>query len=175
MTAKSTLMSEIMDDIRRVFKAVNDQSKRAEHETGITGPQLWTVKVIAESSPTNLKDLAGRMFVHPATVVGIIDRLEAKGLVTRIRSKGDRRNVDIDLTDAGRKLVAGSREVAQGLLVKGLRGLSTKELRDIADCLGKLVKILHAQKLPPQLMLSPEVNLPRTRRKKIQTKYSFYQ
>ncbi len=126
MTAKSTLMSEIMDDIRRVFKAVNDQSKRAEHETGVTGPQLWTIKVIAESSPINLKDLASRMFVHPATVVGIIDRLEAKGLVTRTRSKGDRRNVEIDLTDSGRKLVAGSPEVAQGLLVKGLKSLSAK-------------------------------------------------
>ena len=166
MTAKSTLMSQIMDDIRRVFKAVNDQSKRAEHETGITGPQLWTIKVIAESSPINVKDLASRMFVHPATVVGIIDRLEAKGLVTRTRSKGDRRNVDIDLTGSGRELVAGSPEVAQGLLVKGLKSLSASELENLADCLRKLVKILHAQRLPPQLMVSPEVNLPRTRRKK---------
>jgi len=166
MTAKSTLMSDIMDDIRRVFKAVNDQSKRAEHETGITGPQLWTIKVIAESSPINVKDLASRMFVHPATVVGIIDRLEAKGLVTRTRSKGDRRNVDIDLTGSGRELVAGSPEVAQGLLVKGLKSLSASELENLADCLRKLVKILHAQRLPPQLMVSPEVNLPRTRRKK---------
>jgi DNA-binding MarR family transcriptional regulator len=166
MTAKSTLMSEIMDDIRRVFKAVNEHSKRAEHETGITGPQLWTIKVIAQSSPINLKDLASRMFVHPATVVGIIDRLEAKGLATRTRSKGDRRNVDIDLTDSGRELVAGSPEVAQGLLVKGLKSLSASELENLADCLRKLVKILHAQKLPPQLMLSPEVNLPRRRRKK---------
>jgi DNA-binding MarR family transcriptional regulator len=166
MTAKSTLMSKIMDDIRRVFKAVNDQSKKAEHETGITGPQLWTIKVIAASSPINLKDLASRMFVHPATVVGIIDRLEAKALVTRTRSKGDRRNVDIDLTDAGRRLVARSPEVAQGLLVKGLKSLSASELENLADCLGKLVGILHAQKLPPQLMLSPEVNLPRRKRKK---------
>ena len=166
MTAKSTLMSDIMDDIRRVFKAVNDQSKRAEHETGITGPQLWTIKVITESSPTNLKDLASRMFVHPATVVGIIDRLEAKGLVTRTRSKGDRRNVAIDLTDSGRRLVAGSPEVAQGLLLKGLKNLSASELENLADCLRKLVKILHAQKLPPQLMVSPDVNLPRRRRNK---------
>jgi len=166
VTAKSILMSKIMDDIRRVFRAVKDQSKRAEYETGITGPQLWTIKVIAACSPINLKDLASRMFVHPATVVGIIDRLEVKGLVTRTRSKSDRRNVDIDLTDSGRALVAGSPEVAQGLLVKGLKSLSASELENLADCLRKLVKILHAQRLPPQLMVSPEVNLPRTRRKK---------
>jgi len=109
VTAKSTLMSKIMDDIRRVFRAVKDQSKRVEHETGITGSQLRTIKVIAESSPINLKDLASRVFVHSATVVGIIDRLETKGLVTRTRSRGGRRNNDdIDLTDSVRELVAGS-------------------------------------------------------------------
>ena len=65
ITAKTTLTSKIMDDIRRVFKAVNDHSKKAECETGLASPQLWTIKVIAESSLTNLKDLASRIFVHP--------------------------------------------------------------------------------------------------------------
>ncbi len=166
MPNKSTLMSEIIDNIRRVFKAVNDQSKRAEHETGITGPQLWTIKTIAENSPINIKDLANRIFLHPATVVGIIDRLESKGLVKRTRSKGDRRNVEIDLTTSGQELVAKSPEVAQGLLVNGLKILSVKELENLASCLEKLVNILHAQELPPQLMLSPEINLPDDKRNK---------
>jgi len=50
--------------------------------------------------------------------------------------------------------------------VKRLKSLSVKELTNMAGCPGKLVKILHALKLPPQLMLSPEVNLPIERRKK---------
>jgi DNA-binding MarR family transcriptional regulator len=160
MATKATLMPEIIDNIRRVFKAVNDHSKKAEHETGITGPQLWTIKTISENSPINVKDLAARIFLHPATVVGIIDRLESKGLVRRMRSKDDRRNVEIELTESGRRLVAGSPEVAQGLLVRGLKSLSVNELENLADGLEKLVKILHAQELPPQLMLSPEINLP---------------
>ena len=160
MKLKSELVSEIIDNIRRVSKAVNDQSKKAEHETGLTGPQLWTIKAIAENSPINVKDLASRIFLHPATVVGIIDRLESKGLVTRSRSQGDRRNVEIDLTDSGKNLVAKSPEVAQGLLVKGLKNLSSKELEAMDNCLGELVNILNAQKIPPQLMMSPEINLP---------------
>lgn len=160
MANKSTLMSGIIDNIRRVFKAVNDQSKKAEHETGITGPQLWAIKTIAENSPINVKDLAARIFLHPATVVGIIDRLESKGLVKRKRSKEDRRNVEIDLTNSGKELVAKSPEVAQGLLVNGLKSLTLNELEGLAESLEKLVNILHAQELPPQLMLSPEINLP---------------
>lgn len=161
MATKTALVSEIIDDIRRVFKAVNDQSKRAERETGITGPQLWTIKTIAENSPINIKDLAHKIFLHPATVVGIIDRLESKGLVKRTRSQGDRRNVEIKLTDAGRELVSRSPEVAQGLLVNGLKVLSVSQLEQMAGSLKELVKILHAQELPPQLMLSPEINLPK--------------
>ena len=48
MTKKSVVISEIMNDIRRVFQAVNDHSKKAERETGITGPQLWTIKIIGD-------------------------------------------------------------------------------------------------------------------------------
>jgi len=50
--------------------------------------------------------------------------------------------------------------VAQGLLVKGLETLSPEELQRIADGLDQLVKIHGIQESPPQLLLSPEVNLP---------------
>jgi len=48
MVRKASFVSEIIDNIRRVFQVVNEQSKKAKRETGITGPQLWAIKVIAE-------------------------------------------------------------------------------------------------------------------------------
>lgn len=161
MTAKSTTVAEIIDNIRRVFQAVNEYSKKAERETGLTGPQLWAIKIVAEAAPIRVSDLARRMYLHPATVVGILDRLEGRALVARSRSKKDRRVVEIELTEQGKGLVAQAPEVAQGLLVKGLETLQDKELLRISDGLEQLVKILGAQEIPPQLLLSPEVNLPR--------------
>ncbi len=161
MKATSTLVAGIIDNLRRVFQVVNEQSKKAEHETGLTGPQLWAIKIIAESAPIKVSDLARRMYLHPATVVGILDRLEARGFVARARSKKDRRVVEIALTEQGSEKVGQSPEVAQGLLVKGLEALSDKKLVDISGGLEELVKMLGAQKIPPQLILSPEVNLPR--------------
>ena len=165
MKATPTLVAGIIDNLRRVFQVVNEQSKRAEHETGLTGPQLWAIKIIAESAPIKVSDLARRMYLHPATVVGIIDRLETRGFVERTRSTKDRRVVEITLTDQGKEVVAQSPEVAQGLLVKGLEVLPDKKLAHIFDGLEQLVKILGAQEIPPQLILSQEVNLPRTRKK----------
>jgi DNA-binding MarR family transcriptional regulator len=104
------------------------------------------------------------MYLHPATVVGILDRLESRGLVKRIRSKDDRRVVKVQLTDDGKKVVTKAPQVAQGLLVAGLEPLPLKRLKEIASTLEELVHILGAQELPAQLMLSTEVNLPKRKR-----------
>jgi len=162
ITDKSKIVADIIDNLRRVFQVVNEQSKKVERETGLTGPQLWAIKVIAEAGPIKVKELAHRMYLHPATVVGILDRLELRGLVSRTRSQEDRRVVEIELTGQGKDLVAKAPEVAQGLLVRGLETLPREKLCRIGDGLEQLVKILGAQEIPPKLILSSEVNLPRT-------------
>ena len=160
MTEKSGQVATIIDNIRRVFQVVNEHSKRAERETGLTGPQLWAIKTISQQAPIMVSDLARHMYLHPATVVGILDRLEARGLVLRVRSTEDRRVVRVELTEQGEALVQRSPEVAQGLLVEGLESLPMKRLSSIAGALDQLVGILGAQDIPPQLILSPEVNAP---------------
>jgi MarR family transcriptional regulator, organic hydroperoxide resistance regulator len=159
MGKKSIIVAEIIDDIRRVFQVVNEQSKKAKRETGLTGPQLWAIKMVGELSPIRVSDLAARMYLHPATVVGILNRLELRGLIKRIRTNEDRRVVKIVLTDTGNAIVVKAPQVAQGLLVAGLEVLPLKKLEDISDALEELVLILGAQELPPRLILSQEINL----------------
>jgi DNA-binding MarR family transcriptional regulator len=50
--------------------------------------------------------LAALMLVEPATMSGLIDTLEAKGLVKRLEQTGDKRRKYVQLTPAGRELVA---------------------------------------------------------------------
>jgi DNA-binding MarR family transcriptional regulator len=160
LSKRSDTVAEIIDNLRRVFQVVNEQSKKAEHATGLTGPQLWAIKTIAQEAPIMVSQIARRMYLHPATVVGILDRLEKQGLVVRIRSTEDRRVVRVELTGQGRALVKKSPEVAQGLLVAGLEKLNTKKLINIAEGLDQMAGILGAQNIPPRLILSPEVNRP---------------
>jgi MarR family transcriptional regulator, organic hydroperoxide resistance regulator len=153
-------IGRVLDDLRRVFQVVHGYSKRAERVGGLTGPQLWAVKVLAESSPVRVSDLARRMYLHPSTVVGILDRLESGGLVQRTRSTEDRRVVTVSLTGKGNELVAKTPEVAQGLLLTGLRALPNRELHAVETGLALLVEVLGAQELPPRLLFSDEVNAP---------------
>lgn len=149
-----------MDNIRRVFKAINDYSKLAKRETGLTSPQLWALKVLFEHAPLRVNELAQRMYLHPSTVVGIVDRLEHHGLVKRQRETRDRRAVKVSLTPSAKVLVSKVPAVAQGLLLAGLDKLSDRQVGLLARGLELQVKLLGAQEIPPQLILSPHVNLP---------------
>jgi hypothetical protein len=64
------------------------------------------------------------------------------------------------LTQQGNALLVNAPEVAQGLLVRGLEALTEEKLNMLDEGLCELTKILGAQELPPQLILSSEVNAP---------------
>lgn len=166
MKKKAEAISDIFDNLRRVYQVINEQSKKAKRQAGITGPQLWAIKIIAEASTIRVSHLADKMYLHPATVVGILNRLEDKKLISRVRTSDDRRIVNVKLTKQGKHLVAKTPEVAQGVLAFGLEVLPLKKLQLIASGLDELVNILGAQELPPHLILSPEVNLPTIKEKK---------
>lgn len=154
------IVAETIDDLRRIFQAISDFSRQAERLTGLTGSQLWAVKIIAEHKTIRVSELSKRMYLHPATVVGILDRLESQGLVQRIRSKTDRRVVDLELTPAGESVVQTSPDVAQGLLVKGMEEMSDENLLRIHEGMSEFVKILGVEGMPPRLILSNAVNIP---------------
>jgi len=157
MQNKNDLISNIMDNIRRVFQIVNEQSQRIKQETGLTGPQLWAIRVIHEHGPINISDIARRVYLHPTTVLGIVDRLEARGLVSRNRSKDDRRVIWVELTQDGKDLVQSAPEVVQGLLGARLAGVAFNDLAEIDEGIGHLVKIFGVQEIPPKPMLSLEM------------------
>lgn len=143
-------VTEIFDNLRRVFQAINGYSKAAERSTGLTGPQLWALKLLAGNAPLRVSDLARRMYLSPPTIVGIIDRLEGKALVTRTPSREDRRVVEINLAAQGKELVAQAPEVAQDMLMKGLYELSEEQFTCVEEGMKLMAKVLNADQLIPQ-------------------------
>jgi len=147
---KADEIQAVIDNLRRVFQAINEYSRNAEKTTGLTGPQLWAIKLLVNEASLRVSEVARRMFLHPATVVGILDRLETKELVTRIRSKEDRRVVDVKLTPLGKEVVANSPEVAQVMLLKGLDALTDEQFSCVAAAMEQVVRILGAENITPR-------------------------
>ena len=80
----------ILKSIRRIIRAVDLHSRKLSSQHKITTPQLVCLLAIVEKEPTRLSDIAKSISLSPATVIGILDRLEAKGFVRRERSTTDR-------------------------------------------------------------------------------------
>jgi DNA-binding MarR family transcriptional regulator len=138
-------ISEIMQSLRRIFKAIQDYSHKVFEEFGITGPQLWALKTISQNESLSLSDLGKRMYLHPSTITGVIDRLEKKRYVARIRDQVDRRVIYVQLTAEGKRLAKRAPNPAQGKMIYGLKNLKRRELNLIYDSVQKLVKIMEAQ------------------------------
>jgi DNA-binding MarR family transcriptional regulator len=75
---------------------------------GIDGRELAVLTLLAAGVPLSQQEAADRLRVDRTTMVSLIDALEAKGLVERRRSPGDRRKNIIDVTEAGQQCLRGA-------------------------------------------------------------------
>lgn len=71
---------------------------------GITYPQYLALLVLWEQDDLSVSELGERLFLDSGTLTPLLKRLEASGLVSRLRAVDDERRVHITLTPAGRAL-----------------------------------------------------------------------
>jgi DNA-binding MarR family transcriptional regulator len=96
----------LLKAIRRLARAVDIQSRRIDRELGLTLPQYIVLSAVSDLGNGTSREIAAASDASPATVVGILDKLEAKGLVERARSTTDRRSVHTRLTETGAATLA---------------------------------------------------------------------
>lgn len=99
--------SELTDAVltaSRVLVAVAARSL-AEHETEVSLQQYRALVVLGSRGPLRPVDLAEALGVEPSTSTRLCDRLVDKRLISRRRQAGDRREVRLDLSDRGRRLL----------------------------------------------------------------------
>jgi DNA-binding MarR family transcriptional regulator len=138
---------ELKSDVDQVLEAIiylYTESRRITKELAkradLTGPQLTVVKLLEQVGDLSLSELSDKIRAQNSTVTGIIDRMEREGLVTRERSKEDRRVVHIRLTPKGQTL-AGEIPVEPMEIFKGaLESLSGQEMRDLMRIMTKVAK-----------------------------------
>jgi DNA-binding MarR family transcriptional regulator len=117
--------------LRRFVQADELYSKKLQKDYDISQGQLSCLLALYRYGPGSLSRLAERILVKPGTITGIIDRLEAKGLVARKRNFTDRRVITIELTDKGRAFAEKAPAPVQSSIIQGLSELSEEKLEAI--------------------------------------------
>lgn len=93
----------------------------------LTSVQFATLDAIAQQSGIDQASLATTISFDRATIGGVIDRLEHKGLLQRVVSSRDRRARQLHLTLEGDQLLAASRPMVEALQAEILAPLSRAE------------------------------------------------
>ncbi len=163
----------ILRGLRQIIRAIDIHSRKLAATHQITGPQLCCLMTIAENGPTTATAVAQDVYLSASTVVGILDRLQEKGLVQRQRDSKDRRLVHVTVTEKGREMVANAPSPLQDKLAEALKDLPESEQTTIAHALERIVDLMEARILPAAPLLETgtieqiaEGEVPDTREKK---------
>ena len=145
--AKRSLRTQSYDQhvlsmIRRIIQAFDVHSRSLYSRYGLTGPQLVCLLEVIENEATTAREISQRIHLGPSTLVGVLNRLEAKGYIERHRDSGDRRKVRISATREGHKIAEVAPSPMDERLVSALSHLSEKKQARIAKALRQLVEMI---------------------------------
>jgi DNA-binding MarR family transcriptional regulator len=137
----------ILLSVRRIMRAIDMHSSYLARQYGLTSPQLICLKKLAGKKEKTPGGLAKEVHLSHATVTGIINRLEKKGLVQRVRSTADGRSYLIRLTDPGLFMIQTSPSMLQDQFIHELSKLADWEKTMILSALQRITSILHVESI----------------------------
>jgi MarR family transcriptional regulator, organic hydroperoxide resistance regulator len=141
------MAQEIASDLRELARAMRRPIEEEAARAGITLPQQNVLQVLIRSDGLSLKELSKQVGLAHATVSGIVDRLEKRGMVARRQNDDDRRFTKIMISDAVRRDMPGRlRTLTIDPLQKALRRATPGERRMIQTGLRTLCRTMETSK-----------------------------
>ncbi len=107
---------------------------------GLTQAQYNVLRILRGAGPDGLlcKEVAGRMITRDPDMTRLLDRLEARRLVNRVRDRKDRRSVTVRISEGGSRLVS---ELDGGIADLHRRQLSHLGHAHLKDLIGLLESV----------------------------------
>lgn len=133
---------QMLEAIRQIIQAFDVTSRQMMSDFGVTSTQLNCLAAIAEEPNSTAREVADRIHVGTSTLVGVLDRLEEKDLITRRRDSDDRRRVLLRSTAAGRELLGRAPSPLGDMLHRKFRRLPEGEQRSLADAVGRVADLV---------------------------------
>jgi DNA-binding MarR family transcriptional regulator len=124
--------------LKGVMGSISNQIDRRLVDHDLTHAQWVPLFKLAHGECGTVAELARTLQSDPGAMTRALDRLEAKGLVIRVRSNEDRRVVNLELTEAGREVAAVVPAVLAEVLNLHLAGFSKEEWRSLLGMLKRM-------------------------------------
>ncbi|SDP77693.1 MarR family winged helix-turn-helix transcriptional regulator [Desulforhopalus singaporensis] len=145
---------EVLINLRKIIQMIDIHSRFLVRQVGLTGPQLTILQEVSKCGEISTGELAKAISLSQATVTGIIERLDKKGLITRNRSDRDRRKVMIGVTDKCLQILEKAPPPLQQSFVNAFHELQEWEQSMILSSLQRLVVMMDAKQLDAAPLLA---------------------
>ncbi|GAA6204451.1 MULTISPECIES: MarR family transcriptional regulator [Thalassotalea] len=147
---------ELLISIRKVIRAIDLHSKQLNKLSGLTGPQLLIMQEIARVKGVTASQIAKQINLSAATVTNILDRLENRGLIERVRSSEDKRRVSLFLTDDGRNSLIDAPQPLQEHFIQKFCSLENWEQSLLLSSMQRIASMMDASELDASPVLEIE-------------------
>ena len=131
-------MPEIFELIEILNKRLKQFHGKTLKDAQLTPPQYFILSLLVEKDQRPFKELAELLSCTRATMTGIVDTMEKKGLVSRSPNPDDRRSLLVTLTEKGRVLLKNTPELQQIFTSCCFDVLPSKEIVELYNLLRKL-------------------------------------
>jgi DNA-binding MarR family transcriptional regulator len=107
--------------------------------TSIHSEIIW---MLDEEGPQSIGYIGDQLMIAKAQMTQLIEKLVELDIVERRAVKGDRRKIEIALTDTGKKFIKKHKKDVDKWFLDAMSHLSDKDLRSLTDALGTVKDIL---------------------------------
>jgi len=136
-------IGHLMHRVRTEILAAVDRELQADEYLGameVTSAQFIILVTLSMGIAKSASDLCKGISYDAGAMTRMIDRLEEKGLLRRSRDPGDRRLVNLELTEKGSASLPRMRDVSMKVLNRFLQGFTKAEARQLEGFLTRMLE-----------------------------------
>jgi DNA-binding MarR family transcriptional regulator len=143
-TDRSDLTNQIIAEFGSFFRELKCMGSDRMRRGGVSTAHFHLLAMLDRHGEMAMSRVAEVLDVSLSNASGLIDRLEERGLVERIRVPDDRRVVLVQLTPPGRQTLKDAEVLKDEMVGRVLARLTGKQLERVIDVMGELKEAARA-------------------------------
>jgi DNA-binding MarR family transcriptional regulator len=148
ITPDSDVRTEIISNFREAFAELRCLGSERMHRADLSMTHFHLLSMLERHGSVTMSRIAELLDVSVSNATGLIDRIEERGFVERVRVPSDRRVVHVQLTDRGRQQLHEVELFKEDMINAVLARLDERQLRRVAlamaDLRGAVVEAISA-------------------------------
>jgi len=145
--------NDVLVSLRQIIRATDIHSKQMIKKSGLTTPQIMVLKAIHELGDVTIKRISIEVSLSQATVTTILNRLEERTFVERVRSCIDKRVVNVRLSEKGAQALKDAPSLLHEKFIENFESLAEWEQTQILSSLQRVASMMDAEEIDAAPML----------------------